>query len=89
MLPHLSSADFCLLQSQFSAKQTELLGQLLQVALAYHQQILQCLSDNVNHDQFEDAHVIVKTVGLVDLIEMRMTGCLGESRLVLHIPSSS
>ncbi len=30
--------------------------------------------------------VIVKTVRLVDLIEMRKTGCFGETRLVPHIP---
>ena len=33
--------------------------------------------------------VIVKTVKLVDLIEMRKTDCFGETRLVLHVPSSS
>ena len=33
--------------------------------------------------------VTVKTVGLVDLVEMRKTECLGKTRLVLHIPSSS
>ena len=33
--------------------------------------------------------VIVKSVGLVDLIEMRKTNCFGETRHVLHIPSSS
>ena len=31
----------------------------------------------------------VKTVELVDLIEMRKTDCFGETRLVPHIPSSS
>ncbi len=33
--------------------------------------------------------VIVKIVELVDLIEMRKTGCSGETRLVPHVPSSS
>jgi len=34
-------------------------------------------------------YVIVKTVKLVGLIGMHKTGCLGETRLVLHVPSSS
>jgi len=33
--------------------------------------------------------VIVKTVELVDLIEMCKTDCFGETRFVLHVPSSS
>ncbi len=33
--------------------------------------------------------VIVKTVELVDLIEMRKTDCFGKTRLVPHIPSLS
>ena len=33
--------------------------------------------------------VIVETVRLVDPIEMRKTDSFGETRLVLHIPSSS
>ncbi len=32
--------------------------------------------------------MIVKTVELVDLIEMRNTDCFGETRLVPHVPSS-
>ena len=34
-------------------------------------------------------YVIVKTVVQVGLIEMHKTGCSGETRLVLHVPSSS
>jgi len=34
-------------------------------------------------------YVIVKTVVLVGLIGMHKTGCSGETRLVLHVPSSS
>jgi len=34
-------------------------------------------------------YVIVKTVVLVGLIGMHKTGCSGETRLVLQIPSSS
>jgi hypothetical protein len=34
-------------------------------------------------------YVIVKTVILVALSGMRKTGCSGETRLVLHVPSSS
>jgi len=34
-------------------------------------------------------YVIVKTVILVGLIGMHKTGCSGETRLVLHVPSSS
>ena len=38
----------------------------------------------------DSAHVaIVKTVELVDRIEMRKTDCFGEARLVPHVPSSS
>ena len=33
--------------------------------------------------------IIVKTVKLVDLIEMHKTDCFGEARLVLHVSSSS
>ncbi len=33
--------------------------------------------------------VIVRTVKLVDLTGMHKTGCSGEARLVLHVPSSS
>jgi len=33
--------------------------------------------------------VIVKTVVLVGLIGMHKSGCSGETRLVLHVPSSS
>ncbi len=33
--------------------------------------------------------MIVKTVELVDLIEMRKTDSFGETRLVPHVPSSS
>ncbi len=33
--------------------------------------------------------VIVKIVKLVDIIEMRKTDSFGETRLVLHVPSSS
>ena len=33
--------------------------------------------------------VIVKTVKLVDRIEMRKTDGFGKTRLVLHVPSSS
>ncbi len=33
--------------------------------------------------------VIVKTVKLVGPVEMRKTDSLGETRLVLHVPSSS
>ncbi len=33
--------------------------------------------------------VIVKPVKLVDPIEMRKTDSFGETRLVLHVPSSS
>jgi len=33
--------------------------------------------------------VIVKTVVLVGLTGMHKTGCSGETRLVLHVPSSS
>ena len=33
--------------------------------------------------------VTVKTVKLVDPIEMRKTDCSGETRLVLHVSSSS
>ena len=33
--------------------------------------------------------VIVKNVDLVDLIGMHKTDCSGETRLVLHVPSSS
>ncbi len=33
--------------------------------------------------------VIVKTVELVDLIGMHKTDCCDETRLVLHVPSSS
>ena len=34
-------------------------------------------------------YVIVKTVVLVDLTEMHKIGCSGETKLVLHVPSSS
>jgi len=34
-------------------------------------------------------YVIVKIVVLVGLIGMHKTGCSGETRLVLHVPSSS
>ncbi len=34
-------------------------------------------------------YVIVKTVVLVGLTGMHKTGCFGETRLVLHAPSSS
>ncbi len=34
-------------------------------------------------------YVIVKTVELVGLIGMHKTGCFGETRLVLYVPSSS
>ena len=34
-------------------------------------------------------YVIVKTFVLVGLIGMHKTGCSGETRLVLHVPSSS
>jgi len=34
-------------------------------------------------------YVIVKTVVLVGLTGMHKTGCSGETRLVLHVPSSS
>ena len=33
--------------------------------------------------------VIVKAIELVDLTGMHQTDCFGETRLVLHIPSSS
>ncbi len=33
--------------------------------------------------------VIVKTVELVDLINMRKIDCFGETRLVPHVPSAS
>jgi len=33
--------------------------------------------------------VIVKSAELVDLIKMRKTDSFGETRLVLHVPSSS
>ena len=33
--------------------------------------------------------MIVKTVRLVDRIEMRKTDCFGKTRLVPHLPSSS
>jgi len=33
--------------------------------------------------------MIVKPVGLVDRIEMRKTDCLGRTRLVPHVPSST
>jgi len=33
--------------------------------------------------------VIVNSVELVDLIKMRKTDSFGETRLVLHVPSSS
>ncbi len=33
--------------------------------------------------------VLVKTVKLVDLIDMRNTDCFGKTRLVLHVPSST
>lgn len=33
--------------------------------------------------------MIVKNVDLVDLIGMHQTDCSGETRLVLHVPSSS
>ncbi len=34
-------------------------------------------------------YVIVKTAVLVGLTGMHKTGCSGETRLVLHVPSSS
>ena len=34
-------------------------------------------------------YLIVNTVVLVGLIGMHKTGCPGETRLVLHVPSSS
>ncbi len=34
-------------------------------------------------------HMIVKAVVLVGLVWMHKTGCSGETRLVLHVPSSS
>ncbi len=34
-------------------------------------------------------YVIVKTVVLAGLTGMHKTGCSGEARLVLHVPSSS
>jgi len=34
-------------------------------------------------------YVIVNNVVLVGLIGMHRTGCSGETRLVLHVPSSS
>ncbi len=34
-------------------------------------------------------YVIVKTVELVGLVRMHKTGCSGETRLVLHVPSAS
>ena len=41
------------------------------------------------HDLMMLRCVIVKTVELVDLIEMRKTDCVGETRLVPHVPSSA
>ena len=41
------------------------------------------------HDLMMLRCVIVKTVELVDLIEMRKTDCAGETRLVPHVPSSA
>ena len=35
------------------------------------------------------SHVIVKTVVSISLIGMPKTSCSGETRLVLHVPSSS
>ena len=34
-------------------------------------------------------YVIVKTVEVIGLAGMHKTGCSGETRLVLHVPSSS
>ena len=33
--------------------------------------------------------MIIKTVSMVDVIEMRKTDCFGVTRLVLHVTSSS
>ena len=41
------------------------------------------------HDLMMLRCVIVKTVELGDLIEMRKTDCFGETRLVPHVPSSA
>ena len=34
-------------------------------------------------------YVIVKSVELVDLMDIHKTDCLGETRLLLYVPSSS
>ena len=48
----------------------------------------------LHHDRLElglctERYVIVRTVAVVGLIGMHKTGCSGETRLVLRIPSSS
>ena len=58
------------------------------------------LMSNPHHLLFKQVHaaglvsmmlhdVIVKTVVLVGLTGMHKTGCFGETRLLLHVPSSS
>jgi len=60
---------------------------------------LLCASDPESSSRSDDATVqslvsmmlrcvIVKTVKTVNLVEMRKTDCFGETRIVLHIPSS-
>ena len=58
----------------------------------HQQNVLVCTSNIKNcllPEQLMLHYVIVKTVVLVGLIGMHKTGCSGETRLVLHAPSSS
>jgi len=46
-------------------------------------------SVSVNHQNLMLRCVIVNTIGLADLIEMRKTDCFRKARLVPQVPSSS